>query len=269
MAERADEHVIQTFNMLMERIGNLEDVAQRQQRAAIFAECCKYGVLNNETLGYPFLIIRKPRVIVRETACKPVSDALVVNMRTSCDCPSSRIKALNETVGNERYFEAGMDQRPCSLGWMESRFPSGHEEAVQRRLSAFFHESTFNVQLLEQEEDDFPRLSISLKQPPKYHIRVDRFLEQIPLICKALGHVNSNCIRYIEITSTNVQCINHIIAIQYAANLPTGLLKDDWTKRRDKIHPAERHILSMEGALCDILDVCVFTSDLEAQNVPS
>jgi len=182
--------------------------------------------------------------------------------------PSSRTEALKAAVGNEemeRYFEAGMDQRPRSLGWMESRFPYGHEEAVQRRLSAFFHESTFNVQLLEQEEDDFPRLSISLKQPQKHQIRVDKFIEQIPLACKALGHVNSNCICYVEITSTNDQCIDHIIAIQYAANLPAGPLREEWTRKRDKFHPAERHLLSMEGALCDILDVSVFISELETQ----
>lgn len=264
MAERTDEHVIQTFNMLMERISNLEDVAQRQQRAAIFTECCKYGYLNNEILGYPFLMIRKPRI--RDIACKPVSDALVVDIQTSCDCLSSCIKALNETVGSEemdRYFEAA-DQSPLSLGWIDSRFPFGHEEAVQRRLSAFFHESTFNIQLLELEEDNFPKLSISLKQQQSLQIRVDKFLEQIPLICRALGHVNSNCIGFIEFTSTNVPCIDHILAIQYAANLPTGPLKEEWTQKRDNFHPAERRLLSMEDALCDISDVSSF---LRTQNI--
>lgn len=249
-ATSMDEQIKRTFDMLMERISNLEEIAQTQTRGAIFAECCKYGYLNNETLGYPFTIMRKPRS--REAPPTPYCTIFVVDITTSCEC--SIVLRTAAGVRTEGYWSSPLEgRRPSSLGWMESRFRLGHEEAVQRCIDAFFKESMFEIRLLEQEDDHTIKVSIGLKQPRC--IRIDEFLTQIPLICKALGHANSKCINVIFIRDTNVRCIDLVLAIQNAANLPAGSLKEQWVQKRDAFVHEEWCLLAKEEALYNIIDV--------------
>ncbi len=46
-----DEYIKNTFDMLVDRINNLEDKAERNENALRLAECLKYGRLNNHSLG--------------------------------------------------------------------------------------------------------------------------------------------------------------------------------------------------------------------------
>ena len=53
-SECTDRAIKQTFDMLVDRISHLENLARIQYDASVFAECCKFGRLNNKLLGYPF-----------------------------------------------------------------------------------------------------------------------------------------------------------------------------------------------------------------------
>jgi len=232
-----DDQIKRTFDMLVERISNieerverisnLEEHVERQHRAAVFAECCKYGYLNNETLGFPFSIERspqfKPPIYPR---CKPSCKVMTIHITTSpCDCREKLPCVVYEVGGVEtaELFNSldNPHPHPYQVGWMESRFRCAENQAYQLRLDSMF--ASFECTLLAADDDS---MLFALETPR--HVRLYKFLEEIPKLVQAMHHVGVNCIEKVTIRETFQRWVGMTKTLQYAANLPTGPSKDSW-----------------------------------------
>lgn len=243
-----DDQIKRTFDMLVERISNieerverisiLEEHVERQHRAAVFAECCKYGYLNNETLGFPFStfsIERSPQYSPPNSPrCKPSCKAMTIHITTSpCDCRKNLPWVVHEVAGVEMadLFNS-LDTphpHPYQIGWMESRFRCAENEAYQRFVDSTFASSPFKCTLLTA-DDDSMLFALGTQTPG----RLDKFLEQIPTLVQAMHHVGVNCIEKVTIRETLWDRVEMTQTLQYAANLPTGPLKDRWVLTRKR-----------------------------------
>lgn len=236
-----DECIKATFDMLVERISNLEEGMAQQRRAAVFAECCKYGQLNNEALGYPFEIIRAPQF--PQAPCETSMQVLFVKIEGDChdDCgicdDGRRLIGpfLGEGVTLDNYYDRWFkltDQHPRAFGWNESRFEDAQEEAVQRYIDTLFENSQFECTLLKFERLDYVTAIVALSHKSRRSIRLDKFLAQIPRL-----HTNANE-HEIEISTACSDQLSLVMEIQNAANLPDGPLKEIAKRKRDG-HPRE------------------------------
>lgn len=248
----ANEHVIRTFNMLTERISNLEDLAQRRHQADVFAECRKFGELNKVTLGCPFTIIRRRPFSPSPTRPKypGMSSMLGVfvdisTLSADCRCIEDTSSVYEAVVGSEVADKSRHIEYPLSheVGWMNSRFRWAEDEAIQQRLDTIFGDSQFQCTHIQREEfgikcyislRELPRISmeVPIEDPPS--VQLDQFIKQIPKLIKTT-HRNVNCISKAVITCTSggTHWADAVTSIQKAANLPDGPLKEHWIYWRD------------------------------------
>jgi|SRR5215217_211044 len=240
-----DEHIRATFDMLMERISNIEERVERisnveehvrrQHRAAVFAECCKYGYLNNETFSFPFSIERSPQFSPPNSPrCNPSCKVMTIHVTTSqCDCREKLPWIVYEVAGAEtaELFKSLDDPHPhpYQIGWMESRFRCAENQAYQLCLNSTFECSPFQCSLLAA-DDDSMLFALETQKPG----RLDKFLEQIPALMQAMHHVGVNCIEEVTIRETLRRWVEMTKTLQYAENLPAGPLRDRWCSIRRK-----------------------------------
>lgn len=259
-----DDQIKRTFDMLVERISNLEEIALRQHRAAVFEECRKFGELNKVQFGCPFTIIRRrpyspaptpflqlppnPPPLIRHRFARPSMLGVFVDIATlavNCTCIEDTPLVYETVVGSEvaektRHIEHRLSHE---VGWMDSRFMWAEDEAIQQLLDTIFEDSQFRCTHIQRAEFGIkcyvsvralPRtsLEVPIEDPPL--VQLDQFIQQIPKLVKATRHRSVNCISEVVITATSGghYLIHAVEAIQKADNLPDGRLKDHWKKER-------------------------------------
>jgi len=234
--------------MLVERLSNIEILLQQQQDAMLFAECCKYGRLNNKILGHPFKITRLPTYNENSLNAKyqadPDTTMYIMGARISfkhggCTCEETMPSALEAVAGkeySEEVYSREDNTHPSEAGWVDSRFRFVEEEAIQRYIDSLFKDSPFTVTFFE----DYT-LSIS-SNTRREEISLSVLLEQIPKAVPALGHAGVACIESIEICAIAWSADEMIRTIQKATNLKEGALRDECIGKRDGYR---RHALQM------------------------
>ena len=257
-----DDQIKRTFDMLVERISNLEEIALRQHRAAVFEECRKFGELNKVLFGCPFTIIRRrpyfpsPTPLLQRQPttpapmrfrfARPSMLSVFVDIETlavNCSCIDDTPLVYETVVGSEvaektRHIEHRLSH---DVGWMDSRFWWAEDEAIQQLLDPIFEDSQFQCTHIQRAEFGI-KCCISLRELPRTSpdapredpplVQLDQFIQQIPKLIKATRHRSVNCISEVVITSTHDHLMNTIEVIQKAANLPDGPTKEHWKNER-------------------------------------
>ena len=197
-----DEHIRATFDMLVERISNLEELARQQRDAMVYDECCKYGRLNNKTLGLPFRISRQEPTYSQNTYTSPSPSmgAILISFGgIGCLCHKSRPSAVEVVLGEdfaEKMFASDDMIHPSEVGWMDSRFSCVDHAAIQKHLDSIFEGSAFRATFYTYEAcylfsitslDGDKDLSVLMEQIPKllniiHETRciTDVFVEELP-----------------------------------------------------------------------------------------
>ena len=254
--------------MLVERLSNIEILLQQQQDAMIFAECCKYGRLNNKILGHPFKINRLPTFDENSLNSKyqadPDTTMYIMGLSVSfkyggCTCEKTMPGALEAVAGkeySEKVYSREDDTHPSEAGWVDSRFQSVEEEAIQRYIDSIFKDSAFTVTFFED-----CTLSIS-SNTRREEINLSILLEQIPKVVPALGHAGVACIDSIEICEVASSAAEMIRTIQKATNLKDGALRDECIKKRDGYRP---HALRMLRDMGFVSGICVVYDFLKSK----
>lgn len=282
-----DEHIRTTFDMLMERISNLEELAHRQHRAALFAECRTFGELNRELFDCPFTIIRRrpfatqpiPLLRLRPNPPRPVYTRYarpsmlgvffdIETLADNCTCIEDTPLLYEDAVGTEMAEKVShLDcPYPRDVGWVESRFRHVEDEAIQQHLDAVFKDSQFQCTHIQRREFGL-KCYISLRELPRTSAddpaeypplaQLDQFIQQIPKLVKATRHRSVNCISEVVITCTSGgnYWADVVTTIQRAANLPDGPSRDYCVHMRTLYSGIDAETLAYERTFIEVAEV--------------
>lgn len=86
MQNTTDQAIKRTFDVLVERISNIEETIQPLYSGAVFDECCKYGRLNQRVLDHPFSISRNPQCSAFPGEPHPTMSCVIVDLPDMGDC---------------------------------------------------------------------------------------------------------------------------------------------------------------------------------------
>lgn len=254
----ADRAIKVTFDMLVDRLSNMEIHIQQLMRSAVFAECCKYGRLNTVALGYPFSIIRRPRYSHTESSPYPSVDGLVVDITVFSNCECHPPPAEDELASPKEVADrmaALFDN--ADIPQPESRFRHRGDRVIEDLVQIAFENSDFECILL---QSGFTTMKFYLSPKATSKAPFNVFLEQIPKVAKALRH-RVACINEVEVSNTTPSYVEMTLAIQLAANLPEGPLKRHYLQKADAFDGLlglGTIGLAMERALVEIDEVLVF-----------
>ena len=210
-----DNIVFTTFNMLVDRLSDVELLVSQQQQASEFEQCLRHGYINHKALGLGFPIFRPHRFLTNnEKTCNPFAPALIVKLKfaTSCHCEWD---PLAVTFGRDfkawvpAYNLSGqknvklLAKRPEDVGWMGSTYDTLEYEASNRLLNKDLDGTEFKVHFLEFDE----RLEFVLMNRTMCDIPISNIIKMIPLIVKRIGCKNSCILRaeVIPIDKENVE----------------------------------------------------------------
>ncbi len=103
-----DEGIKRTFDMLVERMSIVEERTARAERAAIFTESCKFGVLNSEIFGVNFDLFRCSASI---GIILPTVSELVfgVRFRENCGCDVKTDETLEDRKNSLKELQDTID----------------------------------------------------------------------------------------------------------------------------------------------------------------
>lgn len=285
-----DEHIRATFDMLVERISNIEELAHRQHRAAVFAECRKFGELNKELFDCPFTIIRRrpfstqpiPPLQPRPNPPRPVYTRYarpsmfgvffdIQTLAVNCTCIEDTPLLYEDAVGCEMAKKVShLDcPYPRDVGWVESRFRHVEDEAIQQHLDAVFKDSQFQCTHIQREEfgikchisvRELPRSSADVPAECPPLVQLDQFIQQIPKLVQATRHGSVNCISEVVITCTSGGGDDYwadvVTNIQKAANLPDGPSRDQCVHKRNLYaRGIDAETLAYERTLIEVTEV--------------
>ena len=172
-----DEYIKNAFDMLVDRIHNLEDYAKQHEKAFKLAECMKFGILNNHFLGHPFEIQRLKGGQYDTTPSPRLSAVIVGDLQFfKCSCTISYYEVPYRGIGRDdladkqmQIFnenESGVDDHLITsgeAGWNRSSYVSAIDEAYDRYLKQKFE----NSGLIPRYLDDY---SVAIATE-NYHLR--------------------------------------------------------------------------------------------------
>ncbi len=247
-----DEYIKNTFDMLVDRINNLEDKAERNENALRLAECLKYGRLNNHYLGHKFPITREPPFRNSDGHGHDVIERMSMVLVTTeffgtCSCGSGAISIPYRAIGRDdladkevRLFDNenwiyGDQLNSRDVGWTESSYFKALSEAYDRYLKQKFQDSGFIPTYI---SDHTVALSIPLDtseyETVAHHPFLYEFIDCIPMIATCLGHT-VRCIREVCISSVSPYTLRDLQVIHYAVSMEDGLEKTRYKTKADSL----------------------------------
>ena len=210
-----DNIVITTFNMLVDRLSDVELLVSQQQQALEFEQCLRHGYINHSALGLGFPVFRSHRLSTKnDETCDPSAPALIVKLEfsTSCHCewdPLAISFGKDFKAWVPAYSPSGqknvilLAKRPEDVGWIGSPYDTLKKEASNRLLNKALDGTDFKVHFLEFDE----QLEFALINRTLCDIPISNIIKMIPLIVKKIGCRNSCILRaeVIPIDNENVE----------------------------------------------------------------